>query len=291
MEKATNGRLILQPVEGGAIVPGAKALEGVHNRQVPACHTYDAYHIYLEPTMGLFSMVSGGMSAVQQILWFQSGEGEALASEAVQDLDLVNVGHGAWLPPEVWAHSTIMLKTVADLKGWKVRTAGEGGDILSRMGAAPVVLPGGEIYESLQRGVIDANEYGTVSGNWDMAFHEVADYMYLSPSRGPTGNHSWWVNKDDWATLPVDIQETWKHVIHEEGVLFYTEVLRDDYTGLARYEDYGTIVEPLPKAIEDTFMTTAEEYYNDKAAGDPFYAKVYQSQVDWRTLCEAFDVR
>jgi len=76
--------------------------------------------------------------------------------------------------------------------------------IFKEMGAAPVFLPGGEIYESAKRGILDAFEYITPSLNWGMGFHEITDYMYISSSRAPSDAQSLFVNMDVWNALPPD---------------------------------------------------------------------------------------
>jgi TRAP-type mannitol/chloroaromatic compound transport system substrate-binding protein len=96
------------------------------------------------------------------------------------------------------------------------------------MGASVVMVPGGEIYESMQRGVIDAFQYTSPAGDVTMGFYEVIDYMYLSPVRQPCAGTMLAVNKDSWAELSPDLQAIVEHAFVGEAWHWYTIITRED---------------------------------------------------------------
>ena len=159
------------------------------------------------------------------------------------------------------------------------------------MGAAPVFLPGGQIYESAQRGIIDAFEYITPSLNWGMGFQEVADYMYLSPSRSPSDAQSLFVNKAKWDELPDDLKLIVETVAHQVSRQFFTEELLMDSEAIEKFREYGTVVEKLPLDIEELLYEKANEYYQEESAKDPNYEKVYNSTLQFAEICKQFDIR
>jgi TRAP-type mannitol/chloroaromatic compound transport system substrate-binding protein len=159
------------------------------------------------------------------------------------------------------------------------------------MGAATVFFPADEIYESTQRGVLDAFECASPTINWGFGFQEVADYLYISPSRAPTDVSHVWVNRDAWEAIPADLQMIVDSVVRNVGFDFYAEsiVMDDEY--IVKFIDYGVDVQILPQPIVDEFLKVSMAYYDEKCAEDAFYAKVVESMRAFKDLCDKQDIR
>ena len=284
---ASGGRLEVEAFSGGAIVPASEEIEGVHNGVLNMGSGCPMYAVNKFPQAPLFDMVSGGMTALQMFLWHQRGDGDALSAKLWEDkMNVKFVGTQGFLPPEIWAQTNKELKTAADLKGLKMRCAGDGGEILAGMGVSTVFFPGGEIYESAQRGVIDAFECASPFLNWGLGLHEVSKYMYMSPSRAPTDCAHVWVNRDDWEALPADLQRIVLDSVRVVGFDYYADsILRDD-EALVKYYDYGTVVSTLPVAIEEAYLDAAMEFYAGRAAGDPFYQEILDAHWEFKAVCD-----
>jgi len=143
----------------------------------------------------------------------------------------------------------------------------------------------------MQRGVIDAFEYASPSLNWGMGFHEVAEYLYISPSRAPTDCSHVWVNRDKWEELTPDLQMIVEEAVRTTGFDYYAEtiVLDDEY--LVKFIDYGTKVQLLPQGIVDEFLKVANAYYDEKCAADAFYAEIVESMRAFKEICDKQDIR
>ena len=88
-----------------------------------------------------------------------------------------------------------------------MRMPGLGGKVLSKVGASPVLISGGELYTSLERGVIDATEWMGPFHDYKMGFHEISKYYYF-PGWHETGTQlEFTVNKSKYESLPKDLQE------------------------------------------------------------------------------------
>jgi len=286
------GRLVIEVFPGGAIVPATQELqEGVHKGVIDACLGGHMYQLNLFPAAGLFYQPPGGLTAVQMQMWYLAGGGDELAEEMYKPLNAHYVCTALIHPAEIWCHSKKPLKTLSDIKGLKIRAAGDAGKILARIGASVVMVAGGEIYEAASRGVIDAFEYGGPANNWDQAFQEVAAYLYLSPSRGPTGGNGIFVNKARWEELTPDLQLMVRLAAQAEMQQFYAEELVRDVAGLEKFIKYGTKVERLPKDIDEPFIKEANKFYDEQAATDPFFKKVVESQRAFIQICAQADVR
>jgi len=162
----------------------------------------------------------------------------------------------------------------------KIRGAGDGGEILSRMGASMVMMPAGEVFESMQRGVIDAFEVSSPTLNWDLGLYEAADYLYLSGARQPYEYNPFIMNKDVWNELPADLKQIISEVNEAETIRSYCEMMHKDLIAIANFQDYGTQVLPVPDSIAAAYGEVAKAFYAEKAS-DPFYAKVLDSYWGW----------
>lgn len=287
----SNGRLVVDNFPGDAIVPAGEETDGLITGALDICHTCSGYNLHLFPAAGLFDQVCGGMTSNQMVYWYIAGGGKELMEEAYEPFGVVALGPVV-LVPEDWAYTTFPLNTVDDLQKLKMRTAGDGGEILARMGAATVFMPGGELYEAMERGVINAFEYGGASAAWPMGFQEVMDYLYLSLTRAPADGSFLGARKDSYDKLTPDLQQLLKVVAEAEIATYLTEAVTKDAETLEMFEDYGVQVLPLPKEIGDAFLAEAEAFYDEKMVENPgFYTRVVESMRAFGKLMELQGVR
>lgn len=288
----SDGRLTVEPYAGGSIVPASEELDGVHQGILNMGSACPMYAVSKFPQAPLFDAVSGGMTAMQMTLWHTKGNGDALAAKMWEEkMNVKYVGTAGQLPPEVWAQSNKKIETPADLKGLKMRCAGDGGEILASMGVSTVFFPGGEVYESMQRGVIDAFEYASPFLNWGMGFHEVADYLYMSPSRAPTDNAHVWVNRDDWESLSPDLKQIVIDACSAAGIEYTAEAYMKDDEAILSYMDYGTEILNLPPEVEEAYLEAAMEFYDAKAAGDALYKEIVDDHWEFKGICDRAGIK
>ncbi|MDD3539127.1 MAG: TRAP transporter substrate-binding protein [Candidatus Caldatribacteriota bacterium] len=278
---ASGGRLEVRAFVGGSVVPATQELNGVSEGVLDMCYTCPMYNLDKWPAAGLISSRPGGLPGEALRTWFNYGGGADLMNKMMEGFNVITFpGALSPLPEEVFLHSKKEIKTAADIKGLKIRASGDGGEILNRMGAAVVFLPGGELYEAMQRGTIDAFEYSTLASNWDMHFNEIAKYVILSPSRAPSDPQCFYVNKNSWEKLPDDLKrlvqdeiDKWTQAQHE--YLVYESILAID-----KFKEYGCEVYRLSKEVEDALLAEAKQYYAEKAAKeDQVYRDILESMT------------
>lgn len=276
---ASGGRLEVQAFVGGSVVPATQEINGVSEGVLDMCYTCPMYNLDKWPAAGLISSRPGGLPGEALRTWFNYGGGADLMNKMMEGFNVITFpGALSPLPEEVFLHSKREIKTADDIKGLKVRASGDAGEVLNQMGASVVFLPGGELYEAMQRGTIDAFEYSTLASNWDMHFNEIADYVILSPSRAPSDPQCFFVNEQSWAKLPDDLKrlvqdlvDKWTQAQHE--FLVYESIL-----ALDKFQEYGCEVYKLPKEVEDALSAAAKEYYTEKAAQeDQVYRDILES--------------
>jgi len=242
------------------------------------------------PAACLFCFRVAGMSPVEFYLWILN-EGAELEQRMIADTNVyILPGSGQLSTAEVFLHTNKLLEKPADLEGLKIRSAGEGAEVLKMLGASMVFMPGTEVYESIQRGVLDAAELGNPTTNWRLALQEVADYMWLSGVRQPLQYVPTSVNRDAWEKLPDDLKLIVKEFNKAQPMREYSRYTVSDAEFTQKFKDYGVNVLPLPAEIENAMKEAADKYYAEKAAADPFYAEVVRSQDEFqKALRESFE--
>ena len=287
IEMASGGRLKMTVEVGGGIAPASKEFDAVDSGVLDFAVTCYMYWMDKFPTAGMMTMFSGGMSPMEALIWFREFGGADLANEMISGYNVQIVRDGGWMgPPEIFLQTNKELKKAGDLKGLKIRGAGDGAEVLSMLGAGPVMMPAGEIFESMTRGVIDAFECASPTLNWDLGLNEVGDYLWLSGARQPYEYNPFIVNADRWAELPDDLKAIVSQVNQAETIRAYSELIRLDLAALDSFRDYGTDVRVLPAAIEEEYRLAAREFYATKAAEDPFAKKIIDSYFGFQEQFE-----
>jgi len=286
----SGGRLKIDLFPGGAIWPAYTEIDGLRQGALDAAHTSGGYHMNLAYEAGVLHNMCGGFSTTQLIYWCRVGPDFKLHEELWGPFGVRMLGR-AICTGEDWAYTNIPLATVSDIKKLKMRTGGDGGEILARMGASTVSIPGAELYESMKRGVINAFEYGGASSAWDMGFQEVIKYLYVSLSRVPGDTTEFWAREASWAQLTPDLQMILTVAAQAELTEMLTEMTFDDAAAVDKIRDYGVEVLPLPKEIDQAFMKAVDEYYTEQSAKrGGLYARIVQAMREFKQECERIGI-
>ncbi|MET0680896.1 MAG: hypothetical protein ABWZ41_07795, partial [Burkholderiales bacterium] len=176
VQAMTNGRIEIQPLPVGAIVAYTETLDAMTNGVLDSHHSGAPYASGKEPALALIGDLNGGFENPYQMqMWFEYGGGLELAREIYKRFNVYYVSPVWWGVESVPAKKP--LRTLADFKGVKMRVPeGLGADIWRRAGVGVVTLPGSEVYTALERGVIEATDWGTLGMNNDLGYHRIAKY-------------------------------------------------------------------------------------------------------------------
>ncbi|MEJ2718524.1 MAG: TRAP transporter substrate-binding protein [Deltaproteobacteria bacterium] len=205
VKEASNGRLQIEVFAGGELVPPLGCFDAVSKGTVQAFSGASYYWAGKVPAAQWFAAVPFGFNPQGINSWFYGGDGLKLWEETYAPFNLVprpqgntGVQMGGWFRKEI--------KTMADFKGLKMRIPGLGGKVLAKAGATVVLLPGAEIFTSLERGVIDATEWvGPLHDN-RMGFYKAAKYYYYPGWHEPGTCLEVTFNKKAYDSLPSDLK-------------------------------------------------------------------------------------
>jgi len=278
---ASGGRLVVELFPGGAVCPATKEFDAVNAGTAELARSGGHYLLYLFPAAGLFGIVVAGPSPLERLTWYYEGGGRQLEERMMAGYNVRTVAYATLARAEMFGHANKPIKSLADFKGLKFRTAGDWGSILTKMGASVVFLPGGEIYEAMKRGVVDAFEYSTPAVNFDMGFHEIAKYAIFPGIHAPNATDQYLGNKAAWAKLPADLQALVEEILMNEQLHFYGVQTMADMAAIKKMKDYGNILISLPEEVQREIEKVAAGYYDELAAKDSFVAEVLKSQREF----------
>lgn len=205
--KLTDGRVKIEVVEGGVLAPIFKIHEAVQDGRADLAIGPAVFLGGKDPTNLIIGSFPTGPGVDSLLSWFYHGGGQQMLTQhrrETMDLHAIVCGSG---PSEFFAHSHKAIRTVEDLKGVKFRTLGNWAAILKDyFGAAPVVVPGSELYSMLEKKGIDAMEYSMPSENKALGFHEVARYIIMPGIHAGAWTFELVMKKDRWDALPADVR-------------------------------------------------------------------------------------
>src|SRR5699024_5358228 len=226
-----------------------------------------------------------GFSIWDYFVWVNQAGGHDLYNEIYGQYNTVYFPH-TFSGMESGIRSNKPINSLDDFKGMKIRMAGLiQSELTEKLGAIPTTIATHEIYESLQRGVIDAAEFSTPYADEIMKLHEVTDY-WLSPGWHQTAAvYGVMINKDAWETL-TDEQKQIFHRASEVTMTYNSSayIYNDSEATKNMIDEYGIEVTTLSDSEMEHITELSEEILDRLANENPDFDKVLSSQKDYLEL-------
>jgi TRAP-type mannitol/chloroaromatic compound transport system substrate-binding protein len=289
----TNGKFLIRHFAGGEIVPGLQVLDAVQAGTVEMGHTAPYYYFGKDSAFAFDCAVPFGLTSRQQTAWVDQGGGRALLREFYRDYNIVNfLGGNTGTQMGGWYRKPI--KSLADVKGMKIRIAGFAGRVMERMGAVPQQIAGSDVYAALEKGTIDAAEWVGPYDDEKLGFVRVAPYYY-APGWWETGPQlSFYVNAKEWAKLPKDYQAALEAASYECHVSMQAAYDARNPAALARLLKHGAKLSYFARPILEEAYKVSTAVMEEEAARNPRFRKIYQpwkrfrnDQNMWASVAEA----
>ena len=280
----TEGRVEIQVFPGGQLGSALKVSETVRNGVAEVGHTWMGYDWGQDKTTVVFGGFAGSMDSERMLHWlYEAGGADMWAQFRDEKFGVVSMPLFI-RTAEVFLHSRKPVKTLDDLQGLKLRTAGAWLEISKDLGAAPVTMPGAEVYTSLERGAIDATEWGTLWENISPGFHKIAKYVIIPGVHQPVAPFEVMFNKEAWNSISdLDrdlIQQAAKLVTFET----WTRIGQEDAKALDFFRNSGNEIIELDVSVQKQTKKLATEWAEKQAKENPWFEKAWRSQVDFETL-------
>jgi TRAP-type mannitol/chloroaromatic compound transport system substrate-binding protein len=277
---ATGGRFTISVHAAGELMPAFGVVDGIQNGTVEAAHTAPYYFFGKDPTFAMDCAIPFGLNSRQMTAWMYEGNGLKLFREFYRNFNIVNfpMGNtgaqmGGWYRKEI--------KSVADMKGLKMRIGGFGGKVLERIGSVPQNIPGGEIYTALEKGTIDAAEWVGPYDDLKLGFYKVAPWY---------GYPGWWeggpqltlyVNTKAWDALSADYKAIVEASASHAHVNMQAAYDGKNPGALKTLVGSGAKPFRIPKDVMDAAFKAAFGVYAELNGTNPAWKKIY---TDYNTF-------
>jgi TRAP-type mannitol/chloroaromatic compound transport system substrate-binding protein len=275
----SGGRLHVKVYAAGELVPAFQSFDAVSQGKAEMCHSASYYWQGKSPAFNFFTAVPFGLTGNEHYAWMHWGNGMKLWTELCDNFDLVpfmrastGVQMGGWYRKEV--------NSLDDYKGLKFRMPGLGGEVLRRLGATVVNLPGGEIFPALQAGTIDGTEFVGPFNDLAFGFYKVAKFYYWPGFHEPGTVGEVLLNKKVWTSLPKEHQEIINVAVDAEAMLEYAEFNYKNGDALdVLLNKHGVQLRKFNDDLLKEFGKATEEVVAEIGSKDPFTKKVYESYL------------
>lgn len=277
VKQETGGRVEIKTFPAGMLMGSGQVPEAVSRGTLDMGHTYLVYYSGKEPALKAVGEWPAEVHPLQGVTWFYEGGGAELMRKIVSKHNMHFLGVTPLLGEQIWSKKEI--KGVADMKGMKLRAAGLAADSFARLGASVVAMPGEEVYQALQRGVIDGLEFTTMPVNYGLGLHEVAKFVSM-PSFSGGGTSDWIVNQASWNKLPADLKPKMEAALKKASEEFHRSAVAEEKELTEKLAKGGVTLVRWPEAemrkMEESRLAVMKEKY---AAESPAYAEKLASQL------------
>nr|WP_297460903.1 TRAP transporter substrate-binding protein [uncultured Halomonas sp.] len=287
LQKATGGAVSLEVHEPGDLVPPFEVFNSVSSGAIQAGWDWIGYWAGTVPITNLYGALPFGPSPEAFMSWMWAGEGTELLQKAYDPYG-VKVLPCFISPQETGGWYNKEINTPEDFEGLSMRISGLGARVLNKLGASTQLIPGGEIYLSLERGRIDATEFSIPQVDAAMGFDEIAKYYYFPG----------WHQSASWFSLIVN-QDVWDEYSDERKAQFETACRATLQWSMAaappqqvrtirEIEESGVTVKRFPDPVIEALQNAWVEVRKEEMANNPAFKEAYESLMEHVGLIEAW---
>jgi len=272
--EATGGKFTVSVHAAGELVPAFGVVDAIQQDTIECAHTAPYYFFGKDEAFALDCAIPFGMNSRQQTAWMYEGNGLKLMREFYANYNIVNfpMGNsgaqmGGWYRKEI--------KSLADVNGLKMRIGGFGGRVLAKLGAVPQNIPAAEIYQSLEKGTVDAAEWIGPYDDLKLGLHKVAKNYYYP---------AWWEGSTQFSVLINTkafnaLSEEYKSIVRQAASDAHVKVQATydgrNPTALKQLIAEGAKLSRLPKEVMDAAFKASREVYAELNDKNPNWKKIY----------------
>ncbi len=277
------GRLELELLPAGAVVPAFQLLDAVNTGILDGGHGVSAYWFGKNKAFSLFGTGPAlGLDANQILGWMKYGGGQTLYDELINDVMKLNIKGFQYGPmptqPLGWFKKEI--KGPDDLKNIKYRTVGLSADMFKGLGTSVTILPGGEIVPAIDKGLIDGAEFNNPSSDKLLGFTDVAKFYMVQSYHQPNECFEILFNKGKYTALPAELQALVAAAVEASSADMSWKAMDRYSKDLEAIKAAGVTVIKTPESVLKAQLASWDKVVETQSA-DPFFKKVLDSQKAW----------
>ena len=277
----TGGKFTISTHAAGELMPAFGVVDGVQNGTVECANTAPYYFFGKDETFALGCAIPFGLNSRQMTAWMYEGNGLKLMREFYKAYNIINFPMGnTGAQMGGWFRKPI--NSLADFKGLKFRVGGFAGKVVERIGGVPQNIPGGEIYQALEKGTIDAAEWVGPYDDQKLGFYKVAQH-YAYPG--------WWeggpqldlfINQKAYDALSAE----YKAIVEAASAYAHIDMQAKydarNASSLKQLVAGGAKLFPFPKDLMDAAFKESMALYSEISAKNPRWKKIYDDYATFR---------
>ncbi|HDZ37682.1 MAG TPA: TRAP transporter substrate-binding protein [Marinobacter sp.] len=292
LNTASDGHVQVRVYEPGKLVPVFDILQAVSDGKVDAGYTWIGYDQGKVPAIPLFAAVPFGMKPWAYTGWYYYGGGHEMLQEVYANKGFkVHAQLCGIIGPETAGWYSEKIETLEDYKGLKIRFAGLGGKVLEKLGASVTMIPGGELYQALEKGTIDATEFSMPAIDQILGFDQVVKYNLFPGWHQQFTAQYMLINKDAWEKTT----KAQKALVVASCTAATTMALAEgEYKNgkvLAGFQEKGVHADQIPIDVLKELKKVTGEVLEEEASKDADFKRVYESQNEFMKSYKVWDTR
>lgn len=266
---------------GGTLMPGTEVFDATETGSIEAAADWPGYWAGLSPAFSPLATTTSLFNGVDYLNWIQQWGGWDLYQEVYGQYNMVYLPYGITNNESGFRGNT-PIGSLAQLEGKRLRLSGrDQGRVLEKLGGSQVTLAGGEIYQAIERGVIDAGEFSTPGVDYKAGFSEVADHWSVPGWHQSASVFGVMINKDAWDALSEETQEKLKIAADATMAWSLAWSERESNEGTKKFIEDGTEINQLSDEDLAEIQNVTNEVILQGACEDPMHAKVYHSMLSY----------
>ena len=277
----SGGKFEISIHAAGELMPAFGVVDGVQQGSVEMCHTAPYYFFGKDDTFALGCAIPFGLNSRQMTAWMYEGNGMKLMREFYAKFNIVNfpggntgAQMGGWYRKEI--------KSMADIKGLKMRIGGFGGKVLERIGGVPQNIPGGEIYQALEKGTIDAAEWVGPYDDLKLGFNKVAPNYYYPGWWEGGPQLDFFINNKAFEALSPEYKAIVEAAAAQAHSNMQAKYDARNPAALKQLVGAGTKLRPFPKDVMNAAFKESMALYEELNAKNENWKKVYADYSKFR---------
>jgi len=282
VEEMSAGRIKIKVYGAKELVPAFEVFDAVRQGSAEMGHGAAYYWKGKHPATPFFTAVPFGLTAQEMNGWLHHGGGQKLWDDLYAQFNLKPFACGntgtqmaGWFNKEI--------NSVEDLQGLKMRMPGLAGEVLGKVGATPVQLPGAEVFTSMQTGAIDAADWVGPYNDRSFGLQRVAEYYYYPGWQEPGPTLELTINKQVWDSLPADLQAIIRYAAQSENQDMLDEYTAQNNAALQELVNkHGVKLRRLPDDVLKALKEASDEVIEALVADNSEARKVYESYRKFR---------
>lgn len=277
----SGGKFEISVHAAGELMPAFGVVDGVQQGSIECAHTAPYYFFGKDETFALGCAIPFGLNSRQMTAWMYEGNGMKLMREFYAKFNIVNfpggntgAQMGGWYRKEI--------KSLADMKGLKMRIGGFGGKVIERIGGVPQNIPGGEIYQALEKGTIDAAEWVGPYDDQKLGFNKVAPHYYYPGWWEGGPELDFFINNKAFDGLSPENKAIVEAAAAQAHTTMQAKYDALNPMALKQLVGAGAKLHPFPKDVMNAAFKASMEIYGELSAKNENWKKVYADYSKFR---------